>query len=158
MFFHILNEISCTHYIYEINISSRCISNDYVGYDWSESYYLDNKKIPKHEKITIPINKTPVMTLKAKFLEYDEYNDTATKTIMLIFKDDATYSFYVIVEENILDFYRRYMAFISVIPVCVGAAYKLDGFLLVNDVCVYVLDLDKSVPGISVVRTHIEEG
>ncbi len=65
LLFDILYDSSCTHDIYEVNISSRCISNDSVGDDWREYYYLNDKMIPKYEKITVPINTTPAMTFKA---------------------------------------------------------------------------------------------
>ena len=92
--------LSCTDGVYEVNISSVCVSNDSVGRDWAVNYTEDGKMLFDGYKVTAPLNNNITKIITAKIIERDKYSDEASRDIAIALKDGATSTATITVFEN----------------------------------------------------------
>ena len=97
---YLVYEMNCTHGIYEINISSVCISNNSVGNEWYKTYTMDGKIISSKEQIIAPLDKITKMTINATVVERDEWSDRASKDITFTLRENEKITSTIIVTEN----------------------------------------------------------
>ncbi len=77
----------CEYGTFQINIFAECVSNDSVGNEWVQEYFIDGQKIESGYQITIPLNEAPVFkTITATIKEVDKYPDISSLDIPIEIK------------------------------------------------------------------------
>ncbi len=87
--------------VFKINIYAECVSNDSVGNEWVQEYFMDGQRIYSGHQITLPLNEPPVFkTITATIEEVDKYPDISSKDISFEIKDGKESHKTVVVTEG----------------------------------------------------------